>query len=369
MERNTFLILATAAATQAVFAQSGTPAPSASSVTIFGVLDVAATQGSGSLTSIKRLSSSNWSSTRLGFRGGEDLGGGMRAIFWLEGALNLDDGLGGATNTNNTPSGAVAAGGMTWARAAFVGLVGAFGDVRFGRDFAPHHINYTLDPWATVGAAGSANHMGRATALSGWGAMSNTAGVRVSNQVEYRSPGGLGGFFVHGSHFFGESTLPDGNGDSLRVGYAGGPALVAAAWGRAKYTPSATLGTVTYNNIAGTYTFGDVKVMAIWNRDSFATLTPFKVTGWELGMTAKIGLQELRASYSTSQRENSNNALNPSIAKIGLGIGHNFSRNTNVYLNLASLKNKGGSAAGLNGSTTAANTTSRGADLGMRLIF
>lgn len=368
--KKTLIALAAASLACAASAQS--------SVSLFGVIDTGYTYGKGSLSSRSRLTSSNWQSSRLGFRGTEDLGGGLRAGFWLEGALNTDDGSGGATNTNNqtTGAGTAASGtqGLTFGRASWVSLAGSFGDIHLGRDFAPHHLNYTyMDPWQTVGIAGSAAHMGRASAQAGWGSFTNTAGVRVSNQIEYRSPA-WGGPFVHYSHILGENvsgtaTSHDGTGDSVRFGYAGRALTVALSYGHVDFSQTATQGDTTFKNLGVAYQFGFAQVSALLARDSFDTTVPFHIDGWELGAIVPWGANEIRAAISGSEKTTPGNSAKPSIRKLGLGIGHNFSKRTNVYLNAAYLQNRGGSAAALGAATTAPNEGSRGIDIGIRHSF
>src|SRR5438045_1534828 len=88
------------AAGLAVLAASAAQAQS--SVTIFGLLDVNyahfSGQGNGSQT---LLGTDGYQSSRIGFRGTEDLGSGLKAGFWLEAAVNPDSGTGGTSNTNN----------------------------------------------------------------------------------------------------------------------------------------------------------------------------------------------------------------------------------------------------------------------------
>ena len=72
---------------------------------------------------ITRVSSDNLSTSRLGFKGTEDIGGGLKAGFWLESEINTDTGVAGA-----------ASGGAFWARRATVSLTGDFGEVRLGRN-------------------------------------------------------------------------------------------------------------------------------------------------------------------------------------------------------------------------------------------
>ena len=71
-------LLALAATTTTAHAQLA-----GSSVTMFGVVDVDVTYGKGSLTTLRSLGNSGLSGSRLGFRGVEDLGGGLRASFVL----------------------------------------------------------------------------------------------------------------------------------------------------------------------------------------------------------------------------------------------------------------------------------------------
>src|SRR5829696_8299828 len=77
-----------------------------SSVTLYGVVDVAASyyRGEGNGHTVKLISGGNQQS-RLGFRGTEDLGGGMYAGFELEAGFNADTGSGQASNSNNQASG------------------------------------------------------------------------------------------------------------------------------------------------------------------------------------------------------------------------------------------------------------------------
>jgi predicted porin len=134
-----------------------------SSVTLFGVVDAAvqSIRGDGN-GSVLRMATSSNASSRLGFRGVEDLGGGMSASFWLEAGLNNDSGLGAGSNTNNQAGGAAAAPagtqGLVFNRRSTVSLNGGFGEVRFGRDYTPSFWNLTVfDPFGTLGVASSSN--------------------------------------------------------------------------------------------------------------------------------------------------------------------------------------------------------------------
>ena len=122
----------------AVLAASGA-AMAQSSVTLFGVVDATYAYGSGSTSNKSQLTTSGYNGSRLGFRGVEDLGGGMSASFWLEAGVNIDNGSGAATSTNNQgASGSTGGGGLTFNRRSTVSLNGGFGEVRLGRDYTPN---------------------------------------------------------------------------------------------------------------------------------------------------------------------------------------------------------------------------------------
>ena len=87
----------------AVLAAAGT-ASAQSSVTLFGIVDATLAFGRGDTSDKTQLTNSGYNSSRLGFRGTEDLGGGMSASFWLEAGLSNDNGTGVATNPTTKPA-------------------------------------------------------------------------------------------------------------------------------------------------------------------------------------------------------------------------------------------------------------------------
>ena len=145
----------------AVMAFAGA-ASAQSSVTLFGILDTAITHGSASDggNSWTGMTSSGYNSSRLGFRGTEDLGGGMSASFWLEGQLDTDDGTGRAAGN-----------GLDFQRRSTVSLAGNWGEVRLGRDYTPSFWNYTVfDPFGT-------NGVGTNVMLTGVGVLAGPSGA------------------------------------------------------------------------------------------------------------------------------------------------------------------------------------------------
>ena len=85
----------------AVLAAAGA-ASAQSSVTLFGVVDATLAYGKGEVSDRTSLTNSGYNSSRLGFRGTEDLGGGMSACFWLEAGVDNDNGQGTANAARPT---------------------------------------------------------------------------------------------------------------------------------------------------------------------------------------------------------------------------------------------------------------------------
>jgi predicted porin len=343
----------------AVLAAAGA-ASAQSSVTLFGIVDATVAFGRGSLTDKTQLTNSGYNSSRLGFRGTEDLGGGMSASFWLEAGVNNDNGSGAATNANNQAAAAALGNGqqgLTFNRRSTVSLAGGWGELRLGRDYSPQFWNLTVfDPFGT-------NGVGTTQTLNS--IITGVTAVRASNSIGYFLPGNLGGFYGQVQYYMGENndaglaTDDDGNGLGLRVGFASGPFNVALAMSRTEYAT----GDVKQNNLGGQWDFGVGKLQAHISRDKAGTLDG---KGWLLGGLFPVGAGEIRAAYS---RYETDAAGQPETKKIALGYVHNLSKRTAVYTTWARVKNSGGATQALNGATTGANTSSSGLDIGVRHSF
>ena len=364
----------------AVLAAAGT-ASAQSSVTLFGIVDATlqrvSNTGGGTVT---RLHNSGESSSRLGFRGTEDLGGGMSASFWLEAGLANDDGQGAATSSNNQAIGAfntttganapVRAGtqGLTFNRRATVSLAGGFGEIRLGRDYTPQFWNLTVfDPYGTVG-------VGTNLLLNSNPFPTN---VRASNTIGYFLPGNLGGFYGQIQAYRGENASNvansgDGNGFGGRLGYAAGPVNVALATGR---TNSVAVGKMTQSNLGASWNFGVATVMAQVARDKIDAPTNVKGRGYLLGATVPVGAGLIKASvaqYTTDVAA----GTDPRARKYALGYVHNLSKRTAVYTTWARVKNNAtsalsvfpGAVPGTLGGPTLGSSSS-GYDLGIRHSF
>ncbi|MES2243251.1 MAG: porin [Pseudomonadota bacterium] len=356
----------------AILAAAGV-ASAQSSVTLFGVVDATYAYGSGSgagSSSKSQLTNSGHTASRIGFRGTEDLGGGMSASFWLEAGINNDNGTGQATNINNQTTGTSAATagtqGLTFNRRSTVSLASGLGELRLGRDYSPQFWNQTVfDPFGTLG-------VGTSQALNSSIGGNGLTGIRASNSIGYFLPGNLGGFYGQFQHYLGENnqtgaaTEDDGKGSAIRLGYANGPVNVAFATSSTKFATTATTGDIKSTNVGGSFNFGVAQVMALVTRDKVEQTANLTGKGALLGALIPLGAGEIRASYSTYK---TNAATTPKSKKIALGYVHNLSKRTALYTTFARVTNSGGASQALNGAVTAANARSTGYDFGIKHSF
>ncbi|KRC23212.1 porin [Acidovorax sp. Root217] len=292
-----------------------------SGVTIFGTLDLNVTHAKAGGASVTSMSSGgNLVPSRLGFRGKEDLGGGLAAHFWLEAQLLPDSGaLEGSALFHRRST--VSLSSTTW------------GEVRLGRDYAPTFWNVSqFAPFGTVGVGGSAN------IIEGWpfGTGGARTFVRSANSLGYLLPRNLGG--VYGQAMVAAAEGADGaRYAGARLGYASGPVDVAVAYGE---TPAKGQ-TSKVANIGGSYNFGMVKLMGYW-LDQRAQGT--KHANWLLGATVPVGeVGTVRLSVAEAKARGAAVA-GDGARQIAVGYVHALSKRTALYGAYSRIQNRGNAA-------------------------
>lgn len=357
-----FAALTLAAAGAAAQSPQVTKEVTTDSVTFFGIVDIALSYGQGSIANQTQLASGRSSTSRWGFRGFQDLGGGLAAGFWLEGQINVDTGGTGSTNVNNQPSGSTDG---LFGRRSTVSLMDFWGEMRLGRDFTSLFRNRDdVDPFSTTGVGANL-----ADTLS----IDGPTATRASNMVAYFLPPGLGGFFGEAQYFMGENTqvtgLPsvnNGDGYTGRLGWAGGGFAVAVAGSRTRYAQTATTGDIQAYNVGASYDFKVVKISAGYYHDEVKQIVPLTATGYLVGAVVPLGATQLKLSYSSYGTDA---AGDPRGDKLAAGFVYSLSKRTALYGTYAYLRNNGGASYSLNGGLTAPDHYSSGFDLGMKHSF
>jgi predicted porin len=339
-----------------------------SSVTLFGIVDVNLARGSGSLSDKTHLTNSGYNSSRLGFRGVEDLGGGLRAAFHLEAGISPDDGrAGGGIAPGNQATTVPSNTGLNFNRRSTVSIGGGWGELRLGRDYTPQFWNLTAyDPFGTNGVGTNQ------VANSSIGGPTNT---RASNSITYlwghgfnaTTSSGGNGLHVAAQYYLGENnsgtpTSDDGTGGGVRVGYNGGPLSAALALSTTSYAA----GDIRTINLGASYDFGVAKVMAMVDRDRVDAPVSVTGTGYLVGALVPVGPGEIRVAHS---RYKTDGAGSPATRKLSLGYVHHLSKRTAVYGTIARVSNTGSATQALNGATTAPGASSSGFDIGVRHVF
>ncbi len=353
--KKTLIALAAVAATGAAMAQS--------SVTIYGVVDVGFTSinnsGVGS-TDNTGLTSSNMTTNRLGFRGTEDLGGGLKANFQIETSLIAD----------------APAASSIGDRGAWVGLSGGFGEVRLGREYSTTFWSgFLFSPFGTGGVGNGYGFIQRAGAHALTGQTNN---IWNNNSITYTTPR-VAGFMGQFQYAFDEQAATgnnQGRSAGLRVNFSDGP--IAAEIG---YSNTDGFGAVLdHKSLVGgaSYNFGVARVMANFGQEKGSNaLTGVQVakqTNYEIGVVAPVGPGRLRASYNNSKIDlaAAPAAADPKVSKFAVGYIYDLSKRTAVYATVASQKNKNGATSVLTGpagSAVAANGRSTGYNIGISHTF
>ncbi len=346
----------------AVLAGFAGAAAAQSSVTLFGVIDVAARYTKANGQNTKQLSNDGSSSSRFGVRGVEDLGGGLKAGFWLESALSADNGTAGDTANR------------FWNRRASVSLMGDFGEVRLGRGKTSTRLVVDdFDVFTTTGL-GAVDRVystfGLRTTTTAAGGVQYDTNNRADNLVQYFLPSDLGGVYGSFDVAAGEGT----QGKKMyggRLGYKDSLANVMIGY----QTTDVALGTGTSKfkqlSLGGSYDFGMVKVSGGWSQLKLAS---FKQNIYTIGAVVPVtAAGSVLAQFSDAETNSAADATSGAgDAKFyTIGYQHNLSKRTALYTTASLIDNSGRAAFRVAGNAVAAVAGGRsgGLDVGIKHSF
>jgi predicted porin len=367
VKKNTLAALLLVAFAASAHAQSG--------VTIYGLADMGLVQENGGKNgSVTKVSSGIGATSRLGFRGTEDLGGGLSAIYTLEAGIFMD-------------TGAIDSPGSIFNRQSFVGLKSKeMGTVTLGRQYTPMYnaLSQVADPFG-AGYAGSAKNL----------MPSAGADTRTSNTVVYATPviNGLGADFAYSlGEQAGSSKAGRQVGASLI--YSNGPLNARLAYNNRNNDTAATVTTVAVNNTSGrnvlfaaNYDFPVAKAYFAYGVDKGMNSSPLPnstnpynaavgfvpastgstdSTDLLIGATAPVGAAgTLMASYI---RKNDKTGFNQDADQVALGYSYALSKRTSTYVAYARIKNKSGAAYTV-GNAAEVGSGNKAFNIGLRHAF
>jgi len=331
--------IAGAGAGACALALFATCAQAQSFVKVYGVADAGIVlDRGGAAGSSQNIGSGVASGSRLGFKGKEDLGDGLSAVFVVENGYNID-------------TGKAAQGGLLFGRQAYVGLSGAAGTISLGRQYAPYYkvMRDIVDPFCT-GLAGNAQNI-----LPGLG--------RVDNSAEYQSPkwNGLSADVLYGAGEVAGDAAKNRTVDASAT-YEAGPLTLALTHHRQNHATGAAHERNTM--LVGRYRFGTVTAHAAFarNRDVLGHASRDAL----LGAAVQAGAAGRVLASVIVHHDDSGRGANARQAAIGYE--YSLSRRTDLYAAYGHIVNRGGAAYTV-GDATNAGTGTTGINLGVRHVF
>lgn len=306
---------------------------SAQNVSVYGVIDTGIQQYNNGTSKYTRALDQGYTTSRLGFRGTEDLGGGLKAIFNLEGQLNPSAGQQGATT---------AVANEIFNREAFVGLAGNFGEIRVGRTDVS--LASEMDSFAGVNANWNL-HAVNGTAIE--------MGADTKNVVRYTTPN-FGGLQVTVGHTTGNNngatTDADASQTGVSVTYAVGKLKLGV--GHHKLDAATAVAKRDMVAYAASYDFGFAQAGVSHARGD--TSTTADVTSTATTASVKLPLSNgisVVGSYQIAK--DGAQAANGEGRGYLVGLTKDLSKRTKLYASYAAVNNDSSSKMYINNITTA----------------
>lgn len=305
---------------------AGFAAPAfADNVTIYGVLDAGLIQVSAENAKYRGIHDGILSSNRLGFKGSEDLGNGLSAIFLMEAAVDGDNGASFNMGDRNI----------------WVGLDSKkLGSLKLGRNYSPGFgASVRVD---AQGAAVWSPLLRMAASTSGNGStlIQGTSGSRLSNSALYTSPR-FNGFEVQTSYQFGEEATTNNTSYSNRwdvgVNYANGALNLDFVHASRNQTSGAANNSVDEYLMGGSYNFGFLKLLASY-QDLDSNTAGGDVEIWNMGVVVPVGKGNIHFSYADRDDEGAANDGK----SWALAYTHGLSKRTTIYTGIGKISNDSG---------------------------
>jgi predicted porin len=294
----------------AAFGAFAGAASAQTNTTIYGIVDIGLTYSKSDVAGTRwGIDSGNWYGSRLGFKGTEDLGNGLSALFQLENGFSAD-------------TGALGQSGRLFGRHAWVGLQGGFGTVRLGRSWMPTYSLLTdvIDPFEDGMAGAAAGFFGRN--------IFNAIDIRMQNAVFYGNT--FGGLRADVAYSFGEvaGNTSANSQVSTAFTYTAGPAKAVFGYHNAKDTAGTGAAKLTF--VGGTYDFGAAKLhLGIdQQKTDAAGVTTVDARDVLVGVTVPVGAGRILASWN---RYDDRLPANADMTQTAVGYTYDMSKRTTLY--------------------------------------
>jgi predicted porin len=291
-------LLAVPALLGVAFYMMSAPALAQSSVNLYGGISLALTKATGTSTALNTTGFGNY----IGFKGSEDLGGGLSAYFDMRSNFKSDTGA--------------MAGTVLWDEKTFVGLKGNFGSVQVGR-----FLNAYDD--ISFKAFGDTVASERGLAYSGMD----------DNTIGYYSPV-FSGFSFAATTSLKEGNPLNGKVSAFNVKYANGPIVAALAHESASNKPN-TMHNSTL--VGGSYDFGVAKLLADYAKASNVTVivggkgAGINESNLRMGVSVPVGAGAFKAAFTKARNSTFDR-------QVGIGYWYNLSKRTFLFADINSTR-------------------------------
>ncbi len=314
------LAAAATAALTAVPAHAQTTAPTATSnVTIFGLIDAVVRRASNVTAAgdpIATMEDGIFTGSRLGFRGTEDLGGGLRAVFTMESGFDPSSG-GSLQGTTTADYGQEVASPRFWGREVHVGLRGNWGGITLGRQYTTaHQIAARFQP------LGNPNNV----ALS---LFSSHHIARQDNVLRLDTK--LGDVELQASRTFGEQAASSSANGSWAVGagYSKGDLSLGAYVQQMKNRAGSETRKIV--GLGGNYKFHPMFTLFGGAMQRSAEVSLQKNRVWSLGANVELTPATTLSVEYFDDKQTGSAALTGSRKVAWVSANYRFSRRTDVY--------------------------------------
>lgn len=331
----------------AIAGLASAPVFAQSNVTVYGIVDAFFGYSKYDDNKFTGVESGGFAGSRLGFRGTEDLGNGLKAVFTLEYGLEVDDNEG------------VGAGGSR-SRQQFVGLQGDFGFFGLGRQYSPGY--WTSAKYDAIPTVPFSPQFVLANSR-GSNIVAGTA-ARVSNAVNYKSPN-WGGLTLNAIYGFNEQNQEDNrqSGDLTAIGadYSNGPLGIGLVYSQVKQDGDALPSekfvptfTGEFDPITGApitaladetkkelyvgagYDLGMFKLVASFQQIEDGTAQEVKDKVWQVGGVIPVGAAgKVHVSYGRLDAD----ADDSDTSAATLLYSHGLSKRTTLYTGVSMIDN------------------------------
>ncbi|MER2539740.1 MAG: porin [Azonexus sp.] len=328
MQKKIIALAIAGLASTAAFAQSN--------VTIYGSVDMGYSYRYQSMTkgidSQSSINGGQAQGNRLGFKGVEDLGNGLKAVFLVEQGLGVDassnDSLHQVTGLQTNRS-------INYTRQAYAGLAGNFGTLVGGRLYTPHFSFVSaVEPFGAGTVGQYANVFGGTTGGDV---------VRVDNAVAYISPS-FGGFTVTGAYsnnLGGQESLVTNARNTtvyaLLGRFQGAGVDAGISMHRAAGASTDAFKSIDNVTIGGSFDAKVVKIAALYgyNNTDF-TGSDLRIDNYLVGATIPVGKAAIKLSYIFSD---GNKTAGGNAQQLAIGANYALSKRTDIYTAYSTIDN------------------------------